>query len=705
MTTASRVPAKLPAAAAQDAAPQPDVLALIRDLLRLEVARMRAAGIPVGEDEFRGLYTSDEEADRLLRDGAAGVQPGADFSAVRVALSSFVESDEGRVGELARIAGLDPFEANCVLLCLASEADLGIERLIGYVQDDVTKRRPRIDLALRLLAEDVTSAGAAFEATSALRRLRLISLHDEPGQPHTPLRAKYIALDPRVAAYLMGRDGIDEALELHCTLRPAGAETAAAHIPAVAALAKLPSTSLEPPVVALSGADGMELRSAAEQLAAPAGLGLLCVRLLPLSAELGFELALTLAQREAALQGAALLLEGVDELTRLEEHRLRQRLRGEHVAKLVILASKTVFNWPGVSVEVPEPGFDAQRTLWRNGLADEGEVSNEDLETLAGKFRLPTANIADAVLAARGRATSRDPERPAVRLDDLYAAARTQSTPILSDVARKIIPHYSWNDIVLPEDAQQQLREVCAFVEHRHLVYDVWGLGKRLAMGKGLMSLFAGQSGTGKTMAADVMAGTLGLDLYKIDLSGVVSKYIGETEKNLASIFDEASTSNAILFFDEADALFGKRSEVKDAHDRYANIETAYLLQKMEEYSGVVILATNLKMNLDEAFLRRLHFVIDYPMPDEDDRRRIWQTTMPLTMPLTDDLDIPFLAKQFKIAGGNIRNIVLAAAFMAASEGSDVGMRHCIRAVRREYQKLGRMVTDAEFGPYVGLVR
>jgi hypothetical protein len=170
------------------------VLALIRDLLRLEVARMRAAGIPVGEDEFRGLYTSDEEADRLLRDGAAGVQPGADFRAVRAALSSFVESDDGRVGELARIAGLDPFEANCVLLCLASEADLGIERLIGYVQDDVTKRRPRIDLALRLLAEDVTSAGAAFEATSALRRLRLISLHDEPGQPHTPLRAKYIAL-------------------------------------------------------------------------------------------------------------------------------------------------------------------------------------------------------------------------------------------------------------------------------------------------------------------------------------------------------------------------------------------------------------------------------------------------------------------------------------------------------------------------------
>jgi SpoVK/Ycf46/Vps4 family AAA+-type ATPase len=685
--------------------PRADALALVRDLLRLEVGRMRAAGIPVGEDEFRGLYTSDEEADRLLRDGLPDGSANEGFRALRKALSEFVRGDEGRVGELARIAALNPFEANCVLLCLASESDLGIERLIGYVQDDVTKRRPRVDLALRLLADDAGAGGAAFEANAALRRLRLISLHDEPGQPQTPLRAKYVALDPRVAAYLLGQDGIDEALELHCSLAPPGGSYGVATIPAVAALAELPSTTLEPPVVALSGVDAMEVRSAAAQLASPAGLGLLCVQLLPLAQELGFELALTLAQREAALQGAALLLEGVDELGRPVEKRLRQRLRSERVAKLVLLGSKTLFNWPGVGIVVPEPGFDAQRALWRNGLTDEAEVSNEDLETLAGKFRLPTANIADAVLAARGRATSRDPESPAVQLEDLYAAARTQSTPILSDVARKIVPHYSWDDIVLPADAQEQLREMCAFVEHRHLVYDVWGLGKRLAMGKGLMSLFAGQSGTGKTMAADVMAGTLGLDLYKIDLSGVVSKYIGETEKNLATIFDEASTSNAILFFDEADALFGKRSEVKDAHDRYANIETAYLLQKMEEYSGVVILATNLKMNLDEAFLRRLHFVVDFPMPDEDDRRRIWKTTMPSTMPLMDDLDIAFLARQFKIAGGNIRNIVLAAAFLAASEGSNVGMRHCIRGVRREYQKLGRMVTDAEFGPYVGLVR
>jgi hypothetical protein len=681
-------------------------LSLVRDLLRSEVVRMRKAGIPVGDDEFRGLYTSDEEADRLLQVNARERADGESETS-RSALEAFASGNTGRFGRLARIAGLGTFEAGCLLLCLASEIDLGVERLIGYVQDDVTKRRPRVDLALRLLTDDAEGALGAFDAAGPLRSLRLITLHDEPGQPHTPLRARYIALDPRLAAYFQGQDGIDEALQLYGEM----VSVADAPVPAVVAedqigaLAALPATGLTPPVVALSGPDSGELRAVAARLAAGSGLQLLAVRLPALSSDIGFELALTLALREGALQGAAVLLESVDALTGNEAERLRQRLPTNCLAALVLLTSQVSFNWPGVAIPVRELGFDAQRTLWRAGLEDERGVSPDDLEALAGKFRLGTANIRDALSAARGRATWRAPANPEVQLDDLYAAARTQSTPILSDLARKIPPHYAWDDIILPLDAQDQLREMCAFVEHRHTVYDVWGLGARLAMGKGLMALFAGQSGTGKTMAADVMAGTLGLDLYKIDLSGIVSKYIGETEKNLATIFDEASTSNAILFFDEADALFGKRSEVKDAHDRYANIETAYLLQKMEEYSGVVILATNLKMNLDEAFLRRLHFVIDFPMPEEDDRRRIWKSTMPAAMPLNEDVDMPFLARQFKLSGGNIRNIVLAAAFLAATDGSAVTMRHLIRAVRREYQKLGRMVTDSEFGPYVGFVR
>jgi len=229
-----------------------------------------------------------------------------------------------------------------------------------------------------------------------------------------------------------------------------------------------------------------------------------------------------------------------------------------------------------------------------------------------------------------------------------------------------------------------------------------------VALGKGLNVIFAGPSGTGKTMSAGIIAGELRMDLYKIDLSTVVSKYIGETEKNLERIFTEAGESNAILFFDEADSLFGKRSEVKDAHDRYANIETGYLLQKMEEYDGIVVLATNLRKNLDEAFIRRMHFIIEFPFPEEEDRYEIWRRVFPKAVPLGEDVDLRFMARQFKMSGGNIKNIALAAAFLAAGdeqENPTIGMNQLIRATRREYQKLGKLCTESDFGPYFNIIR
>jgi SpoVK/Ycf46/Vps4 family AAA+-type ATPase len=249
------------------------------------------------------------------------------------------------------------------------------------------------------------------------------------------------------------------------------------------------------------------------------------------------------------------------------------------------------------------------------------------------------------------------------------------------------------------------LREICVQVRHRRTVLETWGFDKHLAMGKGVNVLFAGQSGTGKTMAAEIIAADLGLELYKVDLSGMVSKYIGETEKNLDKVFTAAREANAILFFDEADALFGKRSEVKDAHDRYANIEVGYLLQKMEEYDGIVILASNLRKNLDDAFVRRLHVAIDFPFPEEPDRRRIWRKVFPADAPLGPDVDLDHLAKQFKLAGGNIRNIALLSAYLAAEDGEVIGMNQIVRAIKREYQKLGKLVTEAEFGHYLRTIR
>jgi len=251
----------------------------------------------------------------------------------------------------------------------------------------------------------------------------------------------------------------------------------------------------------------------------------------------------------------------------------------------------------------------------------------------------------------------------------------------------------------------QQLRDVCISLQFRHVVLDDWGFDQRLAGGKGLAVLFSGPSGTGKTMAASIIAAELGLQIYRIDLSTVVSKYIGETEKNLSSIFAAAQSSNAVLFFDEADALFGKRSEVNDAHDRYANIEVAYLLQRVETYEGIVVLATNLGRNIDEAFARRMQHMIEFPLPGPAQRARIWRGMFPADAPVAADVDHDFLSRQFDLAGGNIRNVVVAAAFNAAAEQSAITMRHLIAATARELEKMGRLPSRSDFREHYDLVR
>ena len=383
--------------------------------------------------------------------------------------------------------------------------------------------------------------------------------------------------------------------------------------------------------------------------------------------EMAFETAVRLILREALLQDAVLYWDGFDSL--LADERLAWRsvlLRGlEEQPGLAILAGNSpwepadVFQArPFVRVEFPRPAYRERLSLWQASLngatPEDGEAG---LPALATKFRFSGGQIRDAAATARNLARWRDPDGGRVTAADLQAACRLQSNRKLATLARKITPHYTWGDIVLPPDRLQQLREICNQLKYRARVYDEWGFDRKLSLGKGLNVLFAGPSGTGKTMAAEIMAGELGLDLYKIDLATVVSKYIGETEKNLARIFGEAETSNAILFFDEADALFGKRSEVRDSHDRYANIEISYLLQRMEEYDGVAILATNLHKNMDEAFVRRMHFTVEFPFPDQTYRLRIWEKIWPAETPRAPGLDLDFMARRFEITGGSIRNI------------------------------------------------
>jgi len=357
-----------------------------------------------------------------------------------------------------------------------------------------------------------------------------------------------------------------------------------------------------------------------------------------------------------------------------------------------------------VHVAFSVPAYPQRLLLWRHflGLGGEAHALDATLDALAGQFALTSGQIRDAVGTARdlvaldGTAPASDPDTPAATGSALFAAARAHSNARLAKLANKITPRYGWEDIILPEDQLALLREIIDTVRGRPQVLDVWGLGAKLASSRGVTVLFSGPPGTGKTMAAQIIAGALGLDLYRIDLSTIVSKYIGETEKNIERIFREAEQSNAILFFDEADALFGKRSEVRDSHDRYANIEISYLLQRMEAYDGVTILATNLRGNLDEAFTRRLQFAVSFPFPETEDRLRIWKTLFPPDVPREPDIDLALLANRFRLAGGNIRNIIVSAAYLAAAGGESVSMSHLLHGTRRELQKMGRLVRDED---------
>ncbi|MFD0744915.1 ATP-binding protein [Phytohabitans flavus] len=331
---------------------------------------------------------------------------------------------------------------------------------------------------------------------------------------------------------------------------------------------------------------------------------------------------------------------------------------------------------------------------WREIRVTDGEADADDWQRALGRAPDPAYRLSREQLRLVAAAATADGGQVA-------PAVRRLAGGHLDGVAVRVRPRRGWDDLILPAEEAAQLRELAARHRGRETVYGQWQFSPLPSAG--VVALFAGPSGTGKTLAAEVVAGDLGLDLYKVDLSAVVSKYIGETEKNLERIFGAAAAGDLVLFFDEADALFGKRSEVSDAHDRYANIEVAYLLQRLETYEGLVVLATNLQRNIDPAFLRRISVAVDFTAPEENERRAIWARAFPPSAPASD-LDLDFLARQFKITGGVISNAALGAAFLAAAEDSPITMRHAVLSVKREFQKLGRLRTEKEFDRYFDLV-
>jgi SpoVK/Ycf46/Vps4 family AAA+-type ATPase len=659
-------------------------------------------------EQFRGLYTSDDEADALLARA-----PGEPlFAAGR---GSGGVPPESRLARLQREFALTPFDLDVVLLTLAPELDRRYERLYGYLQDNVSLRRPTVDLALHLICADAAERieeRERFATPSPLIAHGIVRLTTEGDQGS--VLAGSLKLQEQVIAFLLQQDQLDARLAPHCWERyegpglhdlPLDPQTRRA----LAALIERATRGAVPLRLHLHGVPGSGKAAAAAGVAAAAGRGLITLDLASVGRSADPMLLVQLFRQAVRLRRLVPYLVNADSLPadRLDDV-LGPLVEDDNldIAIVASIASRLSTSAELIAVPFGPLGFEEQRRCWETKLRRRGlSLSATELDELSARLKLTAGQIEEAVGLAFRREqwdlASRPPGLEAfgaaeVSSASLYEAACEESTTDLAALARRLRPHRDWEDLVLPEDAHAQLRELCARVSQRRRVLDEWGFGRRLTLGRGTVALFTGPPGTGKTMAAEIVASQLQLDLCKIDLSSVVSKYIGETEKNLSQIFAAAERANAILFFDEADALFGKRSEVRDSHDRYANIETSYLLQKMEEYDGVAILATNLRQNLDESFIRRIAFTIHFPFPDEGSRAAIWRSVWPAETPLADDVDLDLLARSFKLAGGNIKNVALAAAFLSAEEGTPVTMAHLIQATRREYQKLGKALGELE---------
>lgn len=582
---------------------------------------------------------------------------------------------------LAQRFGLTAFETNIVLLCAGCELDASFAALLG--------RAPAFGMAL---AKFPDAHWSALAPTSPLRAWRLIETPE--GEP---LASAALRIDERILHYLTGITYLDERVRPLVTSVP-HAELSDAQLDVANRIARA-LASLDPsqplPHIELSGTDSGGKRGIAAAVCDLLRVPLYGTDAADLPSSLSDrEQFARLWQREALLAGATLLID-LEEAT--PEQRRNAIALAERMSTLVFIRTREPQRaWRGnvLRIDVTKPGITEQRELWRRALGEHVTALNGELDVLASHFDLGASTIATAAYQVLAWP---DEDQPLVQR--LWDSCRAEARPRLDDLARRVVPIAQWDDLVLPGAEKATLREIAAQGAQRARVYEQWGFGARGVRGLGISALFAGPSGTGKTLAAEVLANTLRLDLYTIDLSAVVSKYIGQTEENLRKVFDAAEEGGAVLLFDEADALFGKRTEVKDSHDRYANIEVSYLLQRMEAYRGLVILTTNLRSAIDTAFLRRLRFIVTFPFPDPQQRADIWRRAFPPQAPL-EGVDAEKLAR-LNVAGGHIRNIAINAAFLAAAAGEPVRMTHLLSAARSECMKIERPLTDAETAGWV----
>jgi hypothetical protein len=595
---------------------------------------------------------------------------------------------------LGKRFGLSRFDRDVLLLCAGVEMDTRIAALCGMAQGDTNANYPTFALAMALFDDP------AWDTRSPRQPLRYWEMLEINQPRSSALNASPLRADERIVNYIKGLNYLDDRLTplvVQMEVGEASSELPPSQQSAVDRITRHLSEASEmasPPAIQLLGPDGPSKQLVVRGVAEALGLVVyrLPAKLLPAQTA-DLETFARLWERESMLVPIALYVEAREDDSR-DENAARAPGLDQLLARsngfffLDAHERLTELGRPSVTLDISKPTAAEQQAGWAAALGDQAP---ESPALLAAQFDLNLTAI-NQIAAAEVANVAGDP-RP---LDErLWDACLISTRPHLEALAQKIEAKAEWENIVLPKTEVETLKQIAQQVRQRGKVYEEWGFRDRMNRGLGISALFAGDSGTGKTMAAEVIANELRLNLYRIDLSAVISKYIGQTEKNLRRLFDAAENGGAILFFDEADAIFGKRSEVKDSHDRYANIEINYLLQRMESYRGLAILATNMKSALDTAFLRRLRFVVDFPFPSAEERKQIWEKVFPARTP-TEGLDLDRL-KKHELTGGSIQNIALNAAFMAAHAGAAVTMPILFDAIKAEMRKIGRPINEADF--------
>jgi hypothetical protein len=643
----------------------------------------------------------------LARRGGSGADGGGDEAAAIDAHRQRLRDLDGELETLGapaaltalrRAVGLGDVEAEAVALALATELDPGVGAQFAAVHDDPRMVSATPGLVASLFDHAVTEVARLHLSTAPVHRFRVFA----PGDERLPASRRPLRLDARLVDYLLGHNRLDERLSGLVEPLPEAPLVAAHHDLAARLAGWLTAPELAvPPRVNLVGPPGQGREAVAAGLARTLGMHPLRLHLERVASRAERLELVRLVEREAVLLPALVYLDAPETAGGDAGLESAARESLDALGGVLVIGSRDPWDAAAdlLPLPVPVPSAGERVELWTQALGGPPATPPLDLAGLVEQFPLGPGGVRRAVARARATADLTAGASPRALTDgDLWQACRAVVGSELGQLAQRIRPAASWDELVLPDAETALLREISTQVGQRARVYEQWGFGARLARGRGISALFTGPPGTGKTMAADIIAAELDLDLYRIDLSAVISKYIGETEKNLRRIFDAADQGGAILFFDEADALFGKRTEVKDSHDRHANVEINYLLQRMEDYAGLAILATNRKSDLDPAFLRRIRFLVAFPFPKAPHRRRIWATVLPPDTPRAE-LDLDALAR-LEIAGGNIRNIAVNAAFAVAAAGQPVDMPHLLRAATHEYRKLDRLPSAAELGPY-----